>query len=150
MKKKIFGKKLSRAFKSRKALYRSLIRSLSIYGKIVTTKAKAKSVQGLIDRCINLAKEESVPKIRKLLSILGNDRGVVKALVSITKSNFDKRKSGYTRIIKLPARTGDSAEMVRLEWVEELVTKNKGVSDKSKKKVKKEIRNKSKTKAKSK
>jgi large subunit ribosomal protein L17 len=132
MKKRVFGKKLSRSKSARRALFRGLIRALVAYGSIKTTKVKAKAVQGEIDRMVSLAKNGSLAARRRVYAKLGNDRKTTDLLFSKVATAFSARKSGFTRIIPLPSRRGDSAEMARLEWVEEVV-----ISDKKKSKVKK-------------
>jgi len=135
MKKRIFGRQLSQNTTSRRALYRSLVRALVAYGKIETTKAKAKSIQPLVDKLIRLAKKDTVADRRRIYALLGNDRKATQRLSEIVKTNFTSRNSGYTRTIKLPVRRGDSSQVVRLEWTEEIAIsdKNKVESDKSKK-----------------
>lgn len=133
MKKKVFGRKLSRDFGSRKALFRSLVRSLVKHGSIRTTKAKAKAIQGEVDRYVNLAKAGSVTSRRRLLELLGNDRVTTESIIGIVKSSFLQRTGGYTRIVNLPVRRGDAAEIVKLEWTEEIGVDEKGKKRKSKK-----------------
>src|SRR3989344_6597155 len=133
MRKKVFGRKFSRDYGSRKALFRSLIRGLVIAGSIDTTYAKAKSIQGDLDKLTNLAIEGSLSHYKMIVSFLGNDESTAKKLVERTKSAVGNRSSGFTRIVKLPARRGDNAQMARLEWVDKVEVKTKGVSDKSKK-----------------
>lgn len=136
MRKKVFGRKLGRERDTRRALFRSLIRAFVLYGKISTTKAKAKAVQPDIEKVVNLAKGTTISNLRQLHSVLGNDTGTVKLLGNATKA-FKDKKSGYTRIINLERRTGDNAEMVRLEWSEK-VESNKGqVTSNKKNKTKK-------------
>ena len=137
MKKKVYGRQLSQATKSRKALFRSLVRALVAYGKIKTTKAKAKSVQPLIDKVVNLAKKDGLTARRRVYALLRNDRKITDKIFEIVKTNFLKRRSGYTRIVKLPERRGDSSPIVILEWTEKIVEKNKVDSGKSKKQKKK-------------
>ncbi len=145
MKKRVYGRKLSRERDTRRALFRALIRALVKYDKIVTTKAKAKAIQGDIDKLVNLAKDGSIQTQRRLFASLGNDKETTKAFTERIAPSFTERKGGYTRIINLPRRKGDAAEIVRIEWVKptlekEEKTKDKKVSKKkedTKKKVKK-------------
>ena len=125
MKKKVFGRKLSRERDTRRALFRALIRALVEYGKITTTKAKAKAIQGRIDKLVNLAKVGSIYSNRKLFAVLGNDKITAKAISEKVVPALSDRKGGYTRIINLPRRKGDAAEMVRLEWVNEVLEPTK-------------------------
>lgn len=150
MRKMVFGRQLSRGRKSRIALFRSLIRALALSGKIVTTKAKAKAVIPQIDKLITAAKKNSVSGRRKALSKLGNDRGTVDLLFLKIAPVFKERTSGFTRITLLPRRTGDKAEMVRLEWVEKIETEEKPKKEEAKKtgKVSKTVKKETKTKSK--
>lgn len=121
MKKNIYGRRLSRERDTRRALFRSLIRALVEHGKITTTKAKAKAIQADIDKLVNLAKDDSIHSQRRLYAFLGNDKITTKALVKEVAPSLADRNCGYTRRVALPRRKGDAAEMVRLEWVKEIV-----------------------------
>lgn len=125
MRKMVFGRQLSRSRKSRIALFRSLIRALAISGKIVTTKAKAKAIIPQIDKLITAAKKNSISARRRVLSELGNDRKTTDLIFLKVAPAFSNRSSGFTRIVLLPARPGDSAQMVRLEWTEVVEIKEK-------------------------
>lgn len=125
MKKRVFGRKLGRDTDSRKALLRSLVRALVLSGKVKTTKAKAKAIQGDIDRLITLAKKGGISQRRNALRKLANDREVVNNVFDKVAKVFKTRTSGFTRIIPLVARKGDLAEIVRLEWVETIETVSK-------------------------
>ena len=89
--------------------------------------------EGDLDKLTNLAIEGSLSHYKMIVSFLGNDESTAKKLVERTKSAVGNRSSGFTRIVKLPARRGDNAQMARLEWVDKVEVKTKGVSDKSKK-----------------
>ena len=134
MRKRVFGRKLSRGRKAREALFRSLIRDVVLEGRIVTTTAKAKAVQGQIDKLVTLAKEGTLASRRRILAYLANDRGTTDKLFGPVAETFLSRKGGYTRLIPLPTRRGDSAKMTKIEWVEEIVEKkkNENVPTKSK------------------
>lgn len=121
MRKQVFGRKLSRSRKSRVALFRSLIKALIVNGKITTTKAKTKAIQGQADKIITIAKKADLSARRKALALLGNDRKVNDFLFSKIGPLFKNRQSGFTRMILLPRRRGDNAEMATLEWVEKYV-----------------------------
>lgn len=120
MRKRVFGRKLARGGGARKALFRSLIAALVANGKIKTTKAKAKAIQGQIDKVINISKKDSVSARRRVLALLANDRETARKIFDKVSKTFPDRKSGYTRIVPLPMRRGDRAEMVRMEWVKEI------------------------------
>jgi large subunit ribosomal protein L17 len=118
MKKKVFGKKLSRASSTRKALFRSLLKALITYGSIKTTKAKAKAVVPDAENIITVAKTGNLNSRRRVSAILSDDREVVNKFYSSVLPALKDRKGGYTRIVNLPSRKGDGAQMARLEWTE--------------------------------
>jgi large subunit ribosomal protein L17 len=141
MKKRVFGRQLSRERDTRRALFRSLIRALVEHGKIKTTKAKAKAIQADIDKLVNLAKKDSISAKRRVFAILGNDKETTKKLLKEVVPSFSDRSGGYTRIVPLPARRGDAAQIVRFEWVKEIeVKKTKATKEKTTKTVKKKER----------
>lgn len=131
MLKRVFGKKLSRGGGARKALFRSLIRAMVQSGKITTTKAKAKAIQGQVDRVMTLLKKEDLAGRRRLLAMLGNDRVTLQSLVEKYQVSTKDRKSGFTRIITLANRRGDQATIATIEFVD------KAAEIKREKKVKK-------------
>lgn len=134
MRKMVFGRKLSRGKKAREALLRSLIRAIVLEGKIVTTTAKAKAVKGQIEKLVTLGKEGTIWARRRALAYLANDRKVTDKLFGSVAGAFISRKGGYTRLIPLPPRQGDSARMARIEWVDQVVEvkKDENIPTKSK------------------
>jgi large subunit ribosomal protein L17 len=139
MKKKVFGRKLSRSRPAREALFASLIRAMIINGRIETTRAKAKAIQGDLEKIVTLAKKGGLASYRKVLAFLDNDKKVTNTLFQNTAKAFLGRASGYTRLISLPRRVGDNAQMVRVEWTEKVAAedrKGKDKSDKSEKETK--------------
>jgi large subunit ribosomal protein L17 len=56
---------------------------------------------------------------RRLAAARLSDAGMVKKLFDDIAPRYEDRPGGYTRIIKLGPRQGDSAEMVILELVED-------------------------------
>ena len=146
MRKRVFGHKLSRNRNSRKALFRSLVRSLAIHGSIKTTKAKAKAVQGLIDRVIKKAQSNNLTTRREVYSMLGNYCATTDKLFKEIAPKLNNRASGFTKTIPLPKRAGDNASMVTLEWVEKMTVddavlgKKKENKKENKKSAKKEVK----------
>lgn len=115
MRHKYFGRKLNRDIKERKALFRSLVIALIDKGKIRTTVAKAKAIQGLVEKLVTKAKEGTDGAIRQLTSFLTRKEIVSKLTGDITP-RFKDRVGGYVRIRKLGKRFGDGAEEVVMEW----------------------------------
>jgi large subunit ribosomal protein L17 len=136
VKKRVFGRYFSRGGGARKALFRSLISALVLNGKIQTTKARAKAVQPEIDKLIATAKKDSVSARRILSSFFANDRKIVFEITENIVPALKNNPGGVTRAIPLPPRKGDAAEMVRLEWVAEII-KKEPKSEKTKKETKK-------------
>lgn len=136
MRKKVFGKKLGRNRKSRSALLKSLTSEFVTHGGIVTTLAKAKAVQPMIESMAKLAASDtSVAAKRTVLAKLGNSREVADALFAL---NYPSGKtSGFTRILPMVARKGDRAERARIEWSFETTTQK--AEDTSKKAESKQV-----------
>ena len=116
MRKKVFGRKLSRDRGSREALFRALSKALIVNGAINTTKAKAKAVQPSVEKMVKQALSRGISKRRLVYGFLGNDRKVTDEFFNKVLASLSNKSSGYTRIINLPRRRGDAAEMARLEW----------------------------------
>jgi large subunit ribosomal protein L17 len=111
------GKKLGRDSAHRKALYSNLAGSLIEHGRIKTTVAKAKAVKPIVEKMITLGRRGDLAARRQALAYLrSND--VVHMLFAEVAPRFADRPGGYTRIVKLGPRAGDSAEMVYLEFVD--------------------------------
>lgn len=131
MRKRVFGRHLSRGRKARGALFRSQIRALINSGKIETTRAKAKSIQGQMEKLVSLAKKNNISARRNVSGQLGNDRETVERLFLKVVPAFKERNSGFTRIIPLPRRGGDAAEMARIEWTEKISLSEESKSKKA-------------------
>ena len=121
----VSGYKLNRSKGQRNALRRTLIKQLFEHNRIKTTQAKAKAIRGDAEKLITLAKNSSsgsdIDKVnaRRLAAASLNDAAAVKRLFDEVAPRFENRNGGYTRMIKLGQRVGDSADMVILELVEE-------------------------------
>lgn len=125
MRHQVSGYRLGRTSGARTALRRNLIKQFFTHGRIRTTRAKAAAIRGDAERLITLARnsadatpEQKVHARRLAISKLG-DNQVIKQLFDDIAPRFASRNGGYTRMLKLGPRMGDSAEMVILELVEE-------------------------------
>jgi large subunit ribosomal protein L17 len=112
------GKKLGRDSAHRKALYANLAGALIEHGRIRTTVTKAKAVKPLAEQMITLGRRGDLHARRQATSFL-RSRYVVHKLFAEVAPLFKDRPGGYTRIVKLGPRAGDSAEMAYLELVDE-------------------------------
>lgn len=109
-------RKLSRKSGPRRALLRSLVTALLKNGRIETTAAKAKAIQPVTEKMITLAKQGDLHARRRALAYLYEET-VVKELFEKIGPRCEVRAGGYTRIIPLGPRRGDSAPMVIIELV---------------------------------
>ena len=110
------GRKLSRTPSHRWALMRNLITCLLRDERIQTTDPKAKEVRRWADRVITLGKRGSLHARRQALEIV-RDKAVVRKLFDTLAPRFKDRPGGYTRIIKIGWRHGDSALISVIELV---------------------------------
>jgi len=84
------------------------------YEKIVTTVPKAKELRSVAEKMITLGKRDSLHARRQALSFI-RKKSVVFKLFDTVAPRFADRDGGYTRILRLGTRKGDSAEMAILE-----------------------------------
>jgi large subunit ribosomal protein L17 len=117
MRHRIAGKKLNRDSQHRQSLFKNLVSDLIRHGSIVTTPAKAKAVQGMVDGLMTKAKKGGVYS-RRLIHTSLNRTELVNKLVDVIAPITKNRVSGFTRVTKLSPRMGDNAAQVRLEWVD--------------------------------
>jgi len=125
MRHKISGKRLSRSKGERTALRRVLIKQLFEHERIRTTRTKADAVRGQAEKMITLAKRGNKAEgadavhIKRLAIARLGDKEITAKLFDDIAPRFENRPGGYTRLIKLGPRHGDSAEMVLLELIED-------------------------------
>ncbi len=116
MRKNVYGRKLSRDKNERKALFKGLLSSLVMNGRIKTTHGKAKAIKPDADKLITKARKDGA--LAK--SLLERDL-LPDAVEKVRKDiapRFSGRNGGYTRIVKLGRRFSDKASTALLEWVE--------------------------------
>ena len=125
MRHKVAGKRLSRHVGARNALRRTLVKQLFEHERIKTTRAKAEAVRGQAEKLITVAKrglatddEAKAIHARRTANSRMMDREIVEKLFDEIAPRYVDRPGGYTRMLKLGKRQGDSAEMVLLELVE--------------------------------
>lgn len=116
MRKRIFGKKLSRAQKGRRALLRSLVREFVLRGEIETTRSRGKLIKPVIDKLITGAKKGRIEDKRRILAFFMNQLEIASRLEKKAK-DFGKRTSGFTTQVALGPRRGDRTPVVRISWV---------------------------------
>jgi large subunit ribosomal protein L17 len=132
------GRQLSRNSSHRHALLRNMAVSLLRHETIRTTAPKAKELRRVVEPLITLAKVDSEAKRRLAFARL-RDESVVEKLFGELGPRFKARAGGYTRILRMEPRPGDSADMALMQLVEEAAKaeKSAGGADKAKKGAKK-------------
>jgi large subunit ribosomal protein L17 len=117
-------RKFDRGTNQRKALFKSLANSLILHEKIVTTEPKAKEMRPIVEKLITKAKKGDIHSRRMINASLGNPNAVAK-MFDLVGPAFKDRNGGYLRITKLSRRSGDSASMAKVEFVEEVSSAKK-------------------------
>ena len=110
-------KKLNRTSEHRKALIKNMLNSLIKYEQITTTLPKAKVLKPQADKIITLGKKDTLINTKALVSKLQDINSTNKVKKNLAK-RYEKRKGGYTRIIKAGFRYGDNAPMAVIEFVD--------------------------------
>ena len=108
----------------RKAMLGNMVTSLLKHGRIVTTVPRAKEVRRVADKMVTLAKRSSLHARRQAFSAI-RDRKVVAKLFNKLGQEFANRNGGYTRIVRIGPRRGDSAMMSIVELVTDSLEKSK-------------------------
>lgn len=125
MRHNVAGYRLGRTKDQRLGLRRTMINQLFNHEKIQTTRAKALFIRGEAEKLITLARrsgkgsDADKMNARRLAASRMGDAAMVKKLFDEIAPRFENRNGGYTRILKLGPRLGDSSEMVLIELVEE-------------------------------
>jgi large subunit ribosomal protein L17 len=117
MRHQLSGRQLSRNSPHRHALMRNLSVSLLRHETIRTTLPKAKELRRVVEPLITLAKTDSEASRRVAFSRL-RDADVVTKLFDDLGPRFKARPGGYTRILHLAPRPGDSAPMALMQLVD--------------------------------
>ena len=128
MRHRVAHRKLNRSSSHRQALRRSLVLNLIEHESIITTLPKAKEVKSFAEKLITLAKNDTLAARRRAISLLterrivdedAEQKTIINKLFKVLGPRFADRPGGYTRMLKLGARSGDAARMVLLELVED-------------------------------
>lgn len=93
------------------------VKALIRRGKVDTTLSRAKESSRLAERLVTWAKRGDLHARRQSFRVL-QDKEAVTRLFEEIGPRYTDREGGYTRVLKLPPRQGDGAEMARLMWVE--------------------------------
>ncbi len=108
---------LGRKSSHRKAMLANMAASLILHKRITTTVAKAKALRVYVEPLITRSKDDSTHSRRVVFQYLQNKEAVTELFREIS-TKVAGRPGGYTRILKLGPRLGDSAEMAMIELVD--------------------------------
>lgn len=117
MRHQLSGRQLSRNSSHRHALMRNLCIALLRYETIRTTVPKAKELRRVVEPIITLGKADSEAARRRAFAKL-RDAALVTKLFEDLGPRFASRQGGYTRILRLEDRPGDSAPMALMQLTE--------------------------------
>src|SRR6187397_1046695 len=112
------GRQLSRNAPHRQAMLRNMAASLLRYETIRTTIPKAKELRRVVEPLITLGKDDSDSNRRRAFSQL-RDAEVVVKLFETLGPRFKTRPGGYTRILRMDPRPGDSAPMALMRLMDQ-------------------------------
>jgi len=122
------GNKFNCTASHRDAKFRNMVTSLLKHNRIKTTDAKAKELRRWADKMIGLAKRGDLHARRQALAVI-QEKKVVHKLFAEAKERFSQTNSGYTRIIKLGFRAGDSAPMSLIEIISPLIETDEEITE---------------------
>ncbi len=117
MRHQLTGRQLSRNSAHRHALLRNMSVALLRHETLRTTLPKAKELRRVVEPLITLAKADSEARRRLAFARL-RDTAVVEKLFGELGPRFKARPGGYTRILHMMPRPGDSAPMALVQLVE--------------------------------
>jgi large subunit ribosomal protein L17 len=118
-------RKLGRVSEHRTALLRNQAMALIRHERIETTMPKAKELRPFVERLITIAKRGVASgddngkalHARRLILAELPDKAVVGKLFDSIAPRYTERPGGYTRILRVGFRRGDSAEVAQVELV---------------------------------
>ena len=124
MRHRVAHRKLGRTSEHRLALLRNQAQALLRHERIETTVPKAKELRPFVERLITLAKrglaseeQSKIVHARRLVRREIADPIVLSKLFDGIAPRFSARAGGYTRLLRLGVRRGDSAEVAQVELV---------------------------------
>lgn len=125
MRHNVAHRKLGRVTEHRIALLRNQAIALLRHERIETTVPKAKELRPFVERLITIAKRGVTSgdangkalHARRLVLAELPDKDVVGKLFETLAPRFAERPGGYTRILRVGFRRGDSAEVAQIELV---------------------------------
>ena len=118
MRHQLSGRQLSRNAPHRWAMLRNMAASLLRHETIQTTVPKAKELRRVVEPLITLGKDDSDANRRRAFAQLRDAEVVVKLFESLGP-RFKTRPGGYTQILRMDPRPGDSAPMALMRLMDQ-------------------------------
>jgi large subunit ribosomal protein L17 len=118
MRHQLSGRQLSRNAPHRWAMFRNMAASLLRHETIRTTVPKAKELRRVVEPLITLGKDDSDANRRRAFAQLRDAEVVVKLFESLGP-RFKTRPGGYTQILRMDPRPGDSAPMALMRLMDQ-------------------------------
>lgn len=118
MRHQLSGRQLSRNAPHRWAMFRNMAASLLRHETIRTTVPKAKELRRVVEPLITLGKDDSDANRRRAFAQL-RDAEVVVKLFETLGPRFKTRPGGYTQILRMDPRPGDSAPMALMRLMDQ-------------------------------
>ncbi len=118
MRHQLSGRQLSRNAPHRWAMLRNMAASLLRHETIKTTVPKAKELRRVVEPLITLGKDDSDANRRRAVAQLRDAEVVVKLFESLGP-RFKTRPGGYTQILRMDPRPGDSAPMALMRLMDQ-------------------------------
>jgi large subunit ribosomal protein L17 len=108
----------NKTFQHRKAMIRNLVTSLVTHKSIKTTEKKAKALIPMMDKLINVVNtKDEMNAIRQVMQYLYTKESSVELFENIAPKYKGIKTSGFTRIVPIKHRDGDSAKLVQIELI---------------------------------
>ena len=130
-------------------MFRNMVDSLVQYEQIETTLPKAKELRKYVDRVITLGKKGTLHARRRAVTLMRRREMVAKVFDELA-TRYQSRPGGYTRILHLDPRRGDSAPMAIIELVDRVVGAGQDLTKKGRKKISSDAESKAESKTESK
>ena len=139
MRHRVAFRKLNRTSSHRLAMLGNMVCSLIEHEAIRTTLPKAKEARRVAERIITLGKRGGLDNVRRAERTIRN-KSLLQKVFGDLKERYAERPGGYTRIVRLGYRPGDSAEVALLELVDRVVEEKEAPEKKAPEKKAKEAR----------
>ncbi len=110
------GRRLGMPGDRRRAMLRGLMSAFIRHERIRTTESRAKEMRPRVERLVTLSKRGDLHARRLALQYLPDPLMIEKLFAEIAP-RYQDRPGGYTRILRIGQRKGDSAEIVQIELV---------------------------------